>query len=82
MADLDWAVSPLCAERGQAREGTHDAIQGLSFRNMMRGAVSKWAAKEEAAQMLYGKLGVLLASVLWLNAQGARQSWDLRTVLA
>jgi hypothetical protein len=39
----------------------------------MRRAVSKWAAEEEAAQMLYGKLGVLLASVLWLDAQGAPQ---------
>ena len=34
---------------------------------LMRGAASKWAAEEEAAQMLYGKLGVLLASVLWLT---------------
>jgi hypothetical protein len=39
----------------------------------MRRVVSKWATEEEAAQMLYGKLSVILASVLWLDAQGAPQ---------
>jgi hypothetical protein len=49
---------------------------------LMLGAVSKWAAEEEAAQMLYGKLGVLLASVLWLDAPECTASRDFRTVLA
>lgn len=64
------AVRQSAASRARAHTmpSTHCRSETL-----MRGAVSKWAAEEEAAQMLYGKLGVLLASVLWLDAQGAPQ---------
>ena len=34
---------------------------------------SKWAAEEEATDMLHGRLAVLLVSGLWLDAQAVAQ---------